>query len=153
VFWWQDYRIFGSILQYSRKHKRTHFRNCTNSFYVRLHNFYVYVFLQHVSVVYDHHQVAFTCTLTPVFLLFLPTLANVYIWRYDVVALYDKINWNIKTYKLKLLKLLKLLFLHVHFYTRVITHVERLRWTVDTSTFELLNNCSELETMTQDVND
>jgi hypothetical protein len=24
-----------------------------------------------------------------------------------VIALYDKINWNIKTYKLKLLKLLK----------------------------------------------
>jgi hypothetical protein len=56
-----------------------------NGLYVRLHNFLVYLFIQrlsqHVSVVYDHHQVVFTCTLTSVFLLFLPTLASVYIWR------------------------------------------------------------------------
>jgi hypothetical protein len=50
-------------------------------------NFLVYLFIQrfsqHVSVVYDHHQAALTCThiLTPIFLLFLPILANVYIWR------------------------------------------------------------------------
>jgi hypothetical protein len=57
----------------------------TNRLYVRLHNLFVYLFIQrfsrHVSVVYDHNQVVFTCTLTPVFLLFLPTLADVYIWR------------------------------------------------------------------------
>jgi hypothetical protein len=55
-----------------------------NRLHVRLHNFFVYLFLQrfsHVSVVYDHHQAALTCTLTSGFLLFLPTLANVYIWR------------------------------------------------------------------------
>jgi hypothetical protein len=55
--------------------------NCTSVFTI----FFVYLFIQrfsqHVSVVYDHHHVVFTCTLTPVFLLFLPTLVNVYIWR------------------------------------------------------------------------
>jgi hypothetical protein len=43
--------------------------------YVRLHNFFVYFFIrrfsQHVSVVYDHHQVVFTSILTPVLLLLL----------------------------------------------------------------------------------
>jgi hypothetical protein len=43
----------------------------TNRLYVRLHNFFVYLFInvfsQHVSVIYDHHQAVFTCTLTPVF--------------------------------------------------------------------------------------
>jgi hypothetical protein len=43
--------------------------------YVRLHNLFVYLFiyvlLKHVSVVYDHLQAVFTCTLTTVFLLFL----------------------------------------------------------------------------------
>jgi hypothetical protein len=60
------------------------YRN-TNRLYVHLHNFLLYLFIQrfsqHFSVVYDHHQAAFTCTLTSVFLLFLPTLTDVYIWR------------------------------------------------------------------------
>jgi hypothetical protein len=71
-------------------------------------------------------------------------------------------NWDIESIQIKtaeiikrifvyyycLLELLLSLFLHVHFYTRVITHVERLiRWTVHTSIFELLNNCFKLEAM------
>jgi hypothetical protein len=98
--------------------------------------------------VYDHHQVVFTCTLTPVSLLFLPTLDNVYIWRSDVIALYDKINWNIKTYKWKLLKLLKIIKkIIVYYYCLYYSRGTSIGWAVDISIFELLNNCSELEAM------
>jgi hypothetical protein len=48
---------------------------CMSVFTISLY-IYLYVLSQHVSVIYDHHQAVFTCTLTPVFLLFLPTLAN-----------------------------------------------------------------------------
>jgi hypothetical protein len=83
----------------------------------------------------------------------------------DVIILYDKMNWIIKTYKLKLLKLLKLLkrFLYITIVSselllspvpprllRSPCHYSRgisIRWTVDTSIFELLNNCSRLEAM------
>jgi hypothetical protein len=54
---------------------------CTSVFTISLYISLLNVFSQHVSVVYDHHKVLLTCTLTPVFLLFLPTLANVYICR------------------------------------------------------------------------
>jgi hypothetical protein len=118
-----------------------------NRLHVRLHKIFVHLFIQRFYTTrFDciwPSSGCFTCILTSVFLLFLPTLVNVYIWRYDVIAPYDKINYIIKTYKLRLLKLLKLLkrvlyitiafqnsclvvFLHVHSYIRVITHVERL---------------------------
>jgi hypothetical protein len=101
----------------------------TNKLYVRLHIFFVHLFLQrfsqHVSVVYDHRRVVFTCTLTSVFLLFLHTLDYVY----------DKINWTIKT--AKIIKIIENIFVYyyctsetlaqlypsTHSYTLVISHV------------------------------
>jgi hypothetical protein len=47
-----------------------------NGLYVLRYNFLAYLFIQrfsqHVSVVYDHHQAVYTCTLTPVFSTILP---------------------------------------------------------------------------------
>jgi hypothetical protein len=54
---------------------------CTSVFTIVLVYLFIQRFSQHVSVIYDHYQAALICTLTPVFLRFLPTLASVYIWR------------------------------------------------------------------------
>jgi hypothetical protein len=76
---------FDDAMKHEKQTTRMRQREISGSdrLYVRLHNFLVYLFIQrfsqHVSVVYDHHEAIFTRTLTPVFVLFLPTLANVYI--------------------------------------------------------------------------
>jgi hypothetical protein len=81
---------------YPEKKSEDHLQTgCTSIFTISLYIYLYNVFSQHVAVVYNHHQVVIAFTLTPVFLLILPTLPNVYIWRQDVIALYDKINWNI----------------------------------------------------------
>jgi hypothetical protein len=58
----------------------------------------------------------------------------------------SKIINIIFVYYYYLLELLLSLFLHVHSYTRVITHVERLLDAiVDTSIFELLNSINSAD--------
>jgi hypothetical protein len=141
---------------------------CTFVFTIFLVYLFIQRFLQHVSIVYDHHQAVFTYTLTPVFSIVPPYTGQCLHLEVRCYCPFDKINWNTKIYKLKLLKLLKLLKIikkmFVYYYCllelllsfsppRSLLHQchyprrMSIRWAVETSIFELLNNCSELEAL------